>query len=865
MKIQPPRWVNKFLEWYCRPDILEEIQGDLHELFSRRAKKSSRTANLLFAWDVLRFCRWKNIKRKKNSNSFIPLAMFKNIFLVSVRNAARNPGHTFIHVAGLSVGFTCAFLILIWVANEFSFDKFHTSQKQIYRVVTHVLADGSYQTYDVASASLDVSSVPEAEALVTVSAGQRWPHELCFRPEGRKDECVYFNGVFSNENFFKVFDFNIVSGAPHPLKGSTDIAISEKMAKAIYGTENPVGKTFKVDGYIDVIVASVFKNPQANSTLQFDFVMPFAVLKKEWGATDQRMNSQFFQAYIKTKPGTLPGVLTEKLNGDRVLTEALKADHIRYEAFPLADWRLHSKFEGGKSTGGRIEYVRLFVIIALLIILMAIINFINLTTARASLRAKEIAVRKVTGAFRLGIVGQFLGESFLSVLAAFALAVLFSQLVLHFFSSFIPGVTLNLFSGWMPIYLLGFLIVIALAAGAYPAFVLASFQPVKILKSQFSGSTGSNGLRKSLLVIQLSISAGIIIFTSIIYSQLNFIINKDLGFDRHNTIHIEPTHTLHLKNEAFRNELFKHSEIIGLTSTNANPLNSGGGNTGVKWQGKPENMRAAFSTIGCTYEFPEFFGLKILEGRNFTETESKDSVNSEVLITREAAKTMGMSHPIGEHITIGDVPCVIIGVINDFHTKPLHESRLPVILYRTSIFRTGETYVKFQQGKTHEAFSILQDIYKKFEPSYTMRYWFQDDTFSDLYKTEMMASRLVLGLSFVSLVIAVIGIVGLATFNTMRKTKEIGIRRVLGATTTQVWGLLTQEFFWVMITALIIAAPLTWYAGNQWLAGFAYHDQMPVWLFVATFGGIALLTIAIICLQSLKTVMRNPTESLRSE
>ncbi|GHN02930.1 ABC transporter permease [Cytophagales bacterium WSM2-2] len=863
MKIQPPRWANQFLEWYCRPDLLEEIQGDVFELFSRRSKKNKQLADWLFVWDVIRFFRLKNIGRKKNSNSIIPLAMFRNIFLVSIRNAVRNPGNTFIHVAGLSIGFTCAFLILLWVMNEFSFDRFHRDSPQIYKVLSHVTADGGGQTFDVASVRLDISSIPEAETFVPVSSGQRWPHELCFRPESRQSECVYFNGIYSNENFFKVFEFPVITGNQSPFKEPASIAISEKMAASLFGTENPIGKSFKLDGWISVTISSVFRNPPANSTLRFDFVLPLTTAQKLWGNSDAEFGTKFFQAFIKTHPGVTASKLTEKLNN--LSTKTLQDDHVLYEAFPMTDWRLHGKFEDGKNTGGRIEYVRLFVIIAVLIVLMAVINFINLTTARASLRSKEIAVRKVNGAFRWGIISQFIGESFLSVLTAFVVAILLTQLALHSLDSLFPDLTMNLLSGMIPWYMLGFLVVVSLAAGAYPAFVLSSFQPVKIFKSQFAGSTGSNRLRKSLLVIQLSISIGIIIFTAVIYRQLNYIINKDLGFERHNVIRVEPTYQLQKKIEPFRNELMKHSEITGMTAAHSNPLNTGGANTGVNWPGKPDNSRIAFNTLGCTYEFPEFFNLKIIEGRGFNFKKPLDSINTEVLVTRDAVKTMGLTHPIGEHISIGNSSCVIVGVINDLHTQSLHAPRLPVIIYRTIIFQTQAVYVKYQPGKTREALAIVNEAYNKFDSSFSMRYWFQEDTFNEMYKTESTASRLVLLLSFVSLVIAVIGIVGLATFNTMRKTKEIGIRRVLGATAAQVLTLLTKEFSWVMIIALIVAAPLTWYASNQWLNGYAYRESLPVWLFVLTFVGVAGLTVAIICVQSLKTILSNPTDSLRNE
>ncbi len=867
-KIAPPKWADRFLQWYCHPDLLEEIQGDAYELFYRDFKENKRVARLKFMWNVLRFLRWKNI-RKGNKNKYdnqFSFAMLKNILIVSVRNFLRQPGHSFLNVFGLSAGFTCALLILLWVAHEYSFDRFHPETEKLFKVLTHVEANGSFQTYDVASCVMDVSSVPEAETLVSVSTGERWPHELCFRPEGKPNECIYMHGVYANEHLFSVFNFPIVAGDQNPLKQTANIAISEKMAQALFGNVSPLGKTLKIDDRWEVAVASVFKNIPSNSSLQFDFALPYAILKKEWGVNEEIFAQNFFNMYIKTNSSISAEQLTEKLNDVRVLTEAYKAQKVSYQAYPIADWHLKSKFEGGKNTGGRIEYIILFIIIGGLVVLMAVINFVNMSTARATLRAKEIGIRKVTGAVRGTIAAQFMGESFLMVFFSFSVSVLLAQLTLPLFNSLLSEpISLNLFSGMMPVYLICFLIAVALLAGVYPSLVMSSFQPIRILKNQLSsGSAGSQRFRKSLLVVQLSVSIGIIIFSGVLYHQLNFITHKNLGFDRSNMIRIEPTFRLLQKFESFKNELSKDASIISAGISNSNPLNAGGDNTGVSWPGKPDNLRVSFKTIACSYEFPSTLGLKIKEGRDF-QSQSMDTTRTEVLVSEDAVKTMGLVNPIGEEIKIGETPCVIIGIVNDFHTSSLHEARLPVILYRTPYERLSAIYIKYKPGTTQQAMQTINNVYKSFEPAFTMKYWFQDETFDELYKTEIIASRLILLFTVIALIIAGIGIVGLATFNALRKTKEIGIRRVFGATAVQVLSLLLNEFSRVLMIATIIAAPLAWYAANYWLEGFAYHTPMPWWIFAATCAGVTALIAFIVWLQGLKTIATNPTQTLRSE
>jgi putative ABC transport system permease protein len=868
MKHRPPKWADRFLQWYCRPDLLEEIQGDAYELYFRSLPSGKFQADFYFGWNVIRFFRWKNIKllSPKNTNdNQISFAMIRNILLVAIRNFFRQPVHTLLNLLGLVVGFTCAFLVLIWVTYEFSFDKFHSESDTLFKVMTHVQGDGNFQTYDVASAALDASSIPEVDTVAPVSSGNRWPHVLCFRSEEKNNDCVYLNGVYSNSNLFNVFNFPVIDGNPKPLQDPNTIAISQNMARLIFNDKDPIGKTLKVDGWQEVVVTSVFKDIPVNSTVQFDFAMPFNVVKKLWGISDEQFAANFINVYLKTNSAVDAGILTSKLNDTRIVTEALKAQNVSYYALPLASWRLKDKFENGKPSGGRIEYVIIFIVIGALVTLMAVINFINLTTARATTRAKEIGIRKVTGAFRSTIMLQFVGESFLIVLIATVVAAGATQVGLPVFQSVIgETININLFEGVIPFYILGFLIVVSLLAGLYPAFILSSFKPVSILKGQSGGLTGSQKFRKMLLVGQLSISTGIIIFCGVLYLQLNYVTQKDLGFDRENMIRVEPTAKLFKNFEAFKNELSRHSSITKVASSNMNPLNAGGGNTGVSWPGKPKDLRISFTTLACSYEFPETFGLDILNGRNF-QSQPLDSLTTEVLVTEDAVKVMDLQQPVGSTISIGDVPCLIIGVVNNFHTASLHQTRLPVILSRTDYMHTSAIYVKYQPGTTAESLEALSKVYKQFEPDFSMKYWFQDDAFNELYKTETVASRLILGFTMITLVIATLGVVGLATYNTLRKTKEIGVRRVMGASIPQVLMLLLNEFSLLLALGLVISAPIAWYAADQWLQGFAYRISIPWWIFAATFGATALLIAVIVCVQGMKTVSTNPVKVLRSE
>jgi putative ABC transport system permease protein len=868
MKRYPPRWADRFLEWYCRPALLEEIQGDAYELFYRDVQDSPTKARCRFVWNVLRFFRWKNIKKQNNlqQQTHYQVAMLQNIFKITYRNFMRYPGHSMVNVLGLSVGFACALLILLWVNHEYSYDTFHTEKEQMYKVITHVEANGEIQTHEVAGVNMEVSTLPEVALKVPVSTGNRWPHELCFRAEGKPEECVYLSGVYAGESFFELFTFPIVAGAAQPLADPTQMAITKKMAEALFGEENPVGKTIKIDGWVEVTVASVVENVPEASSLQFDFVMPLQVLQKLWGINDQQLTGQFFQVYLNTHVPMPSSDLSALLNRDEVIGEGYKAQKISYEAFPFTDWHLKGKFENGKNAGGRIAYVWLFMIIGAMVLVMAIINFVNMATARAALRAKEIGIRKVTGAHRSSLVFQFLGESFFIVFLAFLVSAFLVQPFLPFFNQWIGqslGISMLSAKAWG--YLAVGLLAVAFFAGLYPALVLSSFRPVHILKGHFAqAGTGSQSLRKGLMVVQLSVSAGILLFGAVVYSQMDFIMHKNLGFDRSQTLRVEPTYKLLTSYDAFKDQLLRLPSIQMAGVSDSNPLQLESGNITVEWPGKDPDTRISFQTLGCSADFPSTLGITLLEGRGF-QPDRADTLMTEALVTTGAARRMGLESPLGAKISVFENEYEIVGVVEDFHTRSLHQEMEPAILYRRQVQRLSGIYVKYQKGHDREALEAVMAAFKSIEPAHTMKYWFQDDTFDALYKTEQMASRLVMFFAGVALVIAIMGIVGLSTFHIMRKRKEISIRRVFGATAQEVLRLLMGEFALILVGGTLLATVGAFYAARLWLEEFAYRTALPWGAALALVLGMATLVLGLVMLQGRQALQANPTDTLRSD
>ncbi|WP_057938534.1 ABC transporter permease [Algoriphagus resistens] len=871
MRPKPPKWADRFLAWYCREDLLDEIQGDIYELYERKAKESPRTANWQFAWNVLRFFRFKNIK-KKTSESYsttISADMLKNNLLVFIRNFRKNPGHSLLSLFGLSIAFSCIFLISLWVINEFSFDRFHKDPENLYKVITHVNANGSFQTEFTAGFNMNAESIPEVEEVTHISTGSRWPHELCFWPENGDGECIYFNGVYASPSLFSTFSFSILSGDPNPLEDVAQIAISEKMARTLYGEESPLGKTIKIDGSKEVSIAAVFQDIPSQSSIKFDFALPFSIYQRQTGINEERLQSWFFDVYLKTSSNVPAKQLSEKLNHPTVLGEEYLSKKISYEAVPFTDWHLNNAYENGKNAGGRIDYVRLFILIALLVLAMAVINFVNLSTARATLRAKEIGVRKAIGAVKNTLIVQFMSESFMMVLASFLLGIAWTVLALPRFNSLIDAsLSLSLIGGMNVLYLLVFLVSVALLAGLYPSLVLSSFQSARILKGSGANNfTGSLNIRKVLMTVQLCLSIGIILFSSVIYFQLDFIREKNLGFDKENMIRLEPSFRLLKSYDAFRSETLKSDAIIDMTAANANPMIIGNSTVAVDWAGKSPDSQINFQTLAALANFSELFGLEVLEGRAFLpEKQTKDSLVTEALISETAAAYLGFENPIGEKIRIHDYQdCEIVGVVNDLHTGSLKESIQPLIIYSMPIEYLPGIYIKYKPGEAQKALEAISGAYKLIEPDLLIKYWFQDETFDNLYKTESIASNLVLTFSVISIVIAVIGIVGLATFNTLRKTKEIGVRRVFGASQFESLLVLVNEFVWVLLLAFLIAVPVAWFASLKWLNTYAYKTEMPWASFLWIIVGAVLLILGIIWIQSQKTIAMNPTKSLRNE
>jgi len=795
--------------------------------------------------------------------------MIRNYFLTAIRSLLASRAHSVINVAGLALGFSGVLLIVLWIQHERSFDRTHAAANRIYRVLTvYTPSDGATETYTVGSGTV-ANNIREhlsgAETVTQVITGDRWPNTLCFkRDKDTQETCIYHNGIYTDDSFFKTFSFPIVKGLPAPLGAAMSIAVSRSMSETLFPGEDPIGKHILIDNRHELTIAGIFENVPVNSSLQFDFALPFAVYQKLRGTNDEAMNNAYTDIYVKTFTPQDEAALSDILNASDIRPKADADNGVKLAVQALTDIRLYDKFENGKAVGGRIVYIRMFDLIGAVVLIMACINFINLATARSVTRSKEIGVRKVIGAGRLHLVLQFMGESFILVLIAFFASLVIVQTALPAFGVLIgESLSLNLLSWPMPFYMALILISVSILAGLYPALIMSGFNPVRALKTRFTQPGYANVLRKSLMVVQVSVSVVLIIFAGVLFLQLDMIRNTNLGFDRQHIIHVEPTFPLVKKFEVFRSELLRHPNVEAAAMSFGSLLNMTVSVNNVQWPGSNPDESISFYAMQCGYNFIETFGIRIKEGRSF---ERQDSAAVQyVILTESAVKKMGLSDPVGTHITISDGDAQVVGVAKDLHGHSLHHAIEPVIFVLSpGTQNMNGIYVRYS-GDAQQALQALKETYGNFEKDFPMIYSFFDESFDKQYKTEATTGTLTIVFTLVAIGIALLGILGLSTYTILRRLREVGVRKVFGASAMQIVVMLSKDFTNLALVSSVIATPIGYYLAHRWLAGFAYRVSIPWWLFGASFLAVLVLTLVTVGSQSLHAARTNPSRILKDD
>lgn len=786
--------------------------------------------------------------------------MIKNFFKIAWRNLLRNKGFSFINIAGLAIGIAAASLISIWLLNEVSYDRFHANAGRIYNVFNSDKNDGKiycWHTTPKVMAKAIQQDYPEVESVVRVN----WPQPLLFTIGDKKLKAT---GQFVDSGFLNMFSFPLLKGNAHTvLNTAYSIVITEPLAKKLFGSDEAIGKTVMIDNTDNFTVTGVLKELPGNSVFNFEYLIPWAYMRLK-GNDDEHWSNNSTNTYVMLKKEASLASIAPKI---KTLRSRYDKESPKMETFlyPLTRSYLYGNFENGKETGGRIEIIRLFAIIAVFILLIACINFMNLSTARSEKRAKEVGIRKVVGAHKGSLIGQFLAESILISFMGGVFAFLIVSLTLSSFDELVQRkLSLNISDYRFWLAGVGVILVTGILAGSYPALYLSGFKPVFVLKGTFKKVQALVTPRKVLVVLQFTFAIMLIISTIVVRQQLKNAQDRQTGYSKDNLLYaflegdIDKNYTL------IKNELLANGIATSVTKSSA-PVTEGWSNTwGYGWKGKDPNDKTVIDRYFADDAICRTAGLQILQGRDFDL--AKFPTDSTAVILNEAAvKHMKLASPIGEIITDDGKDWHVVGVIKDFILKsPFHPVEPMVIGGAGGWFNVIQ--MKLNPAKTTaENLGAAEKIYKKYNPNYPFEYTFVDEAYAKKFDNEKRQGKLAGLFAFLTIAISCLGLFGLASYMAENRTKEIGVRKVLGASVFAITKLLSTEFLGLVIVAFVIAAPLSYWGLYNWLQGYPYHISIQWWVFVlaaALAVAIALLTVSY---QSIKAAIANPVKSLRTE
>jgi len=785
--------------------------------------------------------------------------MLRNYFRIAVRTIVRHKAFAAINIAGLSIGMACSIFILLWVQNELSYDKFHKNAGTIYRVNIGGEANSGPMV------PVLKAKIPAIKNFVRFS--QRTTTVFATGTKMFEEKAVFY----ADSTLLQVFSFPLIKGNAETALARPDaVLITEDMGKKYFGNEDAIGKILKRDNKDNVVVTGVLKNIPANSHLQFDFIMPFsAILHTDWRLKDDIWASYDFYDYIqldenfKATPAALAG-LSRQI--DKIFDEHVKENPPTMKLQALADIHLHSDYRCNLPGQGNIQYVNTLFLVALFILAVACINFMNLATARSARRAKEVGLRKVVGASRMQLIGQFLGESLFISFIALLIAVAVVSLSLPVFSGLAgKQLSIQLLDGKTIAMLLGITLLTGLVSGSYPALFLSGFKPAKVLKGNMKMMGGNLNFRNGLVVLQFVVSIVLLAGTVVVYRQLNYIRNRDLGYNKSDLLYMPMNGELGDKQRTLAAEL-KANPLTANFTTITDPISNLGSNTsGVEWEGKTEaDKNIWFTKAWITDRFFDVLQMKMASGRALSTTEFADSGN--FVINEKAAKVMAMTPAtaIGKTVKFNGEKGMIVGVVKDFNYKPAQTAIEPMILAFNK-WNGGILLVRTQPGKTKAAVQALEKISRQLNPAFPFSYGFVDEDINNLYKGEQQMGSLFNAFAIIAIFISCMGLYGLSAFMAEQRTKEIGVRKVLGASVFNLVYLLSTGFTRLILIAIVIAVPIAWFAVNKWLSGFAYRVDVGWMIFLmASLGALAIAWLTV-SYESLKAAIVNPIKSLRTE
>ena len=787
--------------------------------------------------------------------------MLKNYALITLRNLFRNKVYSFINIAGLSIGLTCSILILLWVQDETSYDTFHPKADRLYQVWVHAKYDGKINSWNSVP-------LPTAEAMKTADSHIQnatvsdWGGDHLLTVDERP---ITQRGFYVGKEFLEMFEFPLLQGqATTVLDEPNSIVITESTAKALFADEDPMGQVVRLDDAYDVKVSGILKDIPANSSFEFDFLIPWSLNEQNnEGARRDKDNwgNYSYQVYVELSD---PAFFTDVNSSVEDMLAEHGEDDIEstFFLYPMLRWRLHSSFEDGVEEGGMSDYVQLFTIIAILILIIACINFMNLATARSERRAREVGIRKSVGSSRSELIGQFMGESIFISFIAFLVALLLTELALPFYNELVDKELFIAYASWkFWLASLGVILFTGVIAGSYPALYLSSFQPVKVLKGKIKAGKNASTPRQVLVVLQFGFSILLIIGTIVIYQQIQLVQGRELGYQQKNLISVSRTSDIEKNYNVLKNELIQSGLVTSMTQSNST-ITSINSNNFLGWPGKPEEQRVLFTTVVTNYDYAKTMGIKVLQGRDFSKNFVSDS--SAILINQAALDVMQLEDPIGTELSLWGKKRTLIGVLDDVLMGSPYDPVKPMFV----VLDDWGGSVSLRLAKTNDLPATLaqvEDIFKKHNPAYPFEYQFADVEFQKKYVTINLTKQLANLFAALALLITGLGLFGLASYTAEQRNKEIGIRKVLGASVLSIVSLMSKDFSKLVIIAFVIATPLAWWALSSYLERYTIRTDIHWWIFPLT-GVIALLfALIFVATQALRAAQGNPVKALRSE
>ena len=786
--------------------------------------------------------------------------MFQNYLKIAIRNLKRNKGFSFINILGLSIGMASAILIMLWIQHEVSYDRFHENKDRIYQAYNRAEFSGKLQCWNTTPkvlASAIQHDNPEVEHTTRVN----WPTTFLFTIGEKK---LMLSGNFVDSTFLKVFSFPMLKGNPETaLMSPNNILLTQKLAEKLFPGEEAMGKTIRIENKENFTVAGILKDPPDNSRFNFEYLMPWSALRAT-GGDDEFWGNNSTSTYVLLKKNTSLASIAPRI---RDMRKKYDKDDQKGEFFlyPLSRWRLYGKFTNGVEDGGLIDFVKLFGIIAAFILLIACINFMNLSTARSEKRAKEVGIRKVVGAQKSSLIGQFLGESILISLLAGVVALIIVQFSLPAFNNLTEKVLhIDYSSPGFWIYLISFILFTGLLAGSYPAFFLSAFQPVKVLKGTFKKANALINPRKVLVVLQFTFAITLIISTLIVRKQIQYARDRDTGYDKSQLVYHFLSDDL-VKNYALvKNELLSAGVAESVSKTSA-PLTEGWSDSwGFEWEGKDPNDKTDFDRYCVDEALVKTAGMQLVKGRDMNLTEFPTD-STAIILNESAVKAMGFKDPIGKIVKDNGIEWHVVGVVKDFILQSPYYPTKPMAIEGAKGWFSVIHFKLNNKNSTAANLAKAETIFKKYNPEYPFEYKFIDEAYASKFKAEKRIGILSALFAGLTIFISCLGLFALATYMAENRIKEIGVRKVLGASVTNITTLLSKDFLKLVLISFIIAAPLAWWAMYSWLQNYPYRTEIPVWTFAAA--GIISLLISLLTVssQAIKAAIRNPVQSLRTE